>query len=76
MTLNLQVKVPGLARVPFVGRVSPVVIELLLAGRQQEENYLKKRTEKQCIATTEVCMGGMDTGKECIPYGMKWECLM
>ena len=31
--------------VPLVSRISLVVIELLLIGGQQEENYLKKRTD-------------------------------
>ena len=41
----------------------------------QEEN----RVVMQCYCRSQygrVSMGEMDTGKECMSYGMKWECLM
>ena len=54
-----------LVGVPLVSRMGLVVIELLRRKWCQEEN-----------ATTEVSMEEMDTGRVCMPYGMKWECLM
>ena len=50
--------------VPLVSRMVQVSIKLLLIRGQREENGLKKSIREN------------DTGRECMSYGMKWECLM
>ena len=58
----------------LVSRMDPTVIELLLIGGRRKLSQEENRVVMQCHYRSEYGRNGYK--RECIPYGMKWECLI